>query len=458
MTRRTGALQLILTSQKMRPLGVQYSGPLRVQVPGALGMQFLRALVALSLSGASLAAVASLQTDCIDAERLCLQQAPCTASYHLLGQCSPGAANSHELGQQCLEAKRMLHRSPLGICKCQRRMRSENQCLRIYWALRPVFAAGFLGLEDSPYEDAETELPGTTDFSHLAALISDSLDSGNNLCLDMANVCLANRRCRRHRNEYVSACSADNTGGACNQRKCHRELRYFFEKVPEDFTRRMLFCPCQDAQCGERRRNTIVPQCSHEEPVQRNCLLLMDSCQRDHVCRSRLAHFQNHCQHLGRAAAACAQDHRAACLQSYMGLIGTTLTPNYISNSSLDISIWCTCEGSGNHLEECNAILNLFTSNTCLQAAIKAQMGLNEVLPHALSTSGTFQRDRNENSHTPETDQTVEVDTGEFAELQEASTKGPRGSSNNTAPCTPFPFLWLTLLLCLLPLMPQAHP
>lgn len=58
---------------------------------------------------------------------------------------------------------------------------------------------------------------------------------------------------------------------------------------------------------------------------------------------------------------------------------GTIMTPNYISNSSMEVSQWCTCEASGNEWQDCQHILNMFSSNTCLRkhgvvyAAIQSQ-------------------------------------------------------------------------------------
>lgn len=43
------------------------------------------------------------------------------------------------------------------------------------------------------------------------------------------------------------------------------------------------------------------------------------------------------------------------------------MTPNYVSNSSMEVSQWCTCEASGNEWQDCQHILNLFSSNTCLR-------------------------------------------------------------------------------------------
>ncbi|GAA6070146.1 GDNF family receptor alpha-3 isoform X1 [Tachysurus ichikawai] len=47
------------------------------------------------------------------------------------------------------------------------------------------------------------------------------------------------------------------------------------------------------------------------------------------------------------------------------------MTPNYVSNSSMEVSQWCNCEGSGNQLQECLRILHMFNSNTCLRNAIE---------------------------------------------------------------------------------------
>ena len=45
---------------------------------------------------------------------------------------------------------------------------------------------------------------------------------------------------------------------------------------------------------------------------------------------------------------------------------GTPMTPNYVSNSSVEVSLWCTCESSGNQKEKCDQILGMFESNKCL--------------------------------------------------------------------------------------------
>ena len=43
------------------------------------------------------------------------------------------------------------------------------------------------------------------------------------------------------------------------------------------------------------------------------------------------------------------------------------MTPNYVNNSSTEVSQWCSCDGSGNELQGCQRIMNMFSSNLCLR-------------------------------------------------------------------------------------------
>uniref|UniRef100_A0A2D4L2A8 GDNF/GAS1 domain-containing protein n=1 Tax=Micrurus paraensis TaxID=1970185 RepID=A0A2D4L2A8_9SAUR len=61
-----------------------------------------------------------------------------------------------------------------------------------------------------------------------------------------------------------------------------------------------------------------------------------------------------------------------------MKMIGTSLTPNYVSNSSTEVTLWCSCTNSGNHKEDCDQIFNLFSRNKCLNNAIQDQMNLGQ--------------------------------------------------------------------------------
>ena len=86
-----------------------------------------------------------------------------------------------------------------------------------------------------------------------------------NRCLDAAKACNVDDLCQKLRTEYVSACIKPSAkSGLCNKAKCSKALRRFFDRIPPDYTHELLFCPCTDTACAERRRQTIVPGCSFE--------------------------------------------------------------------------------------------------------------------------------------------------------------------------------------------------
>uniref|UniRef100_A0A4W5QN98 GDNF/GAS1 domain-containing protein n=1 Tax=Hucho hucho TaxID=62062 RepID=A0A4W5QN98_9TELE len=313
---------------------------------------------------------------CQEAERGCVQDQDCTAVYRVLEYCAAEEAVS-PLGPdargECLEAQSALQQyRPLQACKCQRGSRREELCLRVYWTVR--FSV-YDEYEVSPYEDLEVEFVRHIEMSRMASIMAASslpLD-GQNQCLKAAQDCGLYEKCGSLRSEYVVACTkrAPGSDGSCNRQKCHRALRRFLERVPEEYSFALLFCPCSDALCGERRRKTIVPSCSYEERDGKpNCLSLQGYCAKDELCRSRLADFQHNCQPSSHSPSGCMRESGAVCLKAYAGLIGTIMTPNYANNLSMDVSQWCTCEGSGNQWQDCLRIMNMFHRNICLRNAI----------------------------------------------------------------------------------------
>lgn len=107
-----------------------------------------------------------------------------------------------------------------------------------------------------------------------------------NRCLDAAKACNIDETCQKLRTEYVSACiQPPARSGSCNRAKCSKALRKFFDRVPPDYTHELLFCPCSDTACAERRRQTIVPSCSYEDKDKPNCLAQLRICKADYVCR-----------------------------------------------------------------------------------------------------------------------------------------------------------------------------
>ncbi|NXO78743.1 GFRA4 protein, partial [Sitta europaea] len=312
--------------------------------------------------------------DCLQAGEACTTDPVCSAKFRTLRQCIAGNG-ANKLGpgakSQCRSTVTALLSSQLYGCKCKRGMKKEKHCLSVYWSIHHTLMEGMNVLESSPYEPFVRGF----DYVRLASITAGSENEVTqvNRCLDAAKACNVDEMCQRLRTEYVSFCirrlaRAD----SCNRSKCHKALRKFFDRVPPEYTHELLFCPCEDTACAERRRQTIVPACSYESKDKPNCLAPLDSCRENYVCRSRLAEFQFNCQPSARAASGCRRDSHAACLLAYTGIIGSPITPNYIDNSTSSIAPWCTCTASGNRQDECESFLRLFTSNACLQNAIQA--------------------------------------------------------------------------------------
>uniref|UniRef100_A0A4W5NDP0 GDNF family receptor alpha 3 n=1 Tax=Hucho hucho TaxID=62062 RepID=A0A4W5NDP0_9TELE len=183
---------------------------------------------------------------------------------------------------------------------------------------------------------------------------SSLLLDGQNVCLKAAQDCGLYEKCGSLRSEYVLACTKHAPGSDhCNRQKCHRALRRFLERVPEEYSLGLLFCPCTDKLCGERRRKTIVPSCSYQgkDWIQPSCLLLQSFCRRDQLCRS-----DKHYIPLAIPLPAVSERVEPC----------TIMTPNYVSNSTVDVDLWCNCEGSGNQWQDCLRIQHMFTNNACL--------------------------------------------------------------------------------------------
>ncbi|XP_061473657.1 GDNF family receptor alpha-3 isoform X2 [Rhineura floridana] len=321
--------------------------------------------------------------NCINAENLCVADPACSTAYHTLQNCSQSLAKSsfllldQETKSRCLEAETNVKKRYFQRCKCHRRPRKqEEQCLRIYWTVRSTLTHADFNLEMSPYEDMADEESSKTNYNKLATKIAGLHIASTNPCLHATNVCHLDHKCMRLRSLYAQICSI---GFPCDRHKCHQRLRHFFERISVDFTKRLLFCPCQDELCGKRRWNTIVPECSFQSSIKPNCLFLLELCLKDNICRSRLADFQERCNPSGTSSDGCSRQKHAACLEAYMGMIGTPMTPNYISNSSNEVSLWCSCKDSGNQKEDCDQILDAFASSACLKSAIQSQMNSNQM-------------------------------------------------------------------------------
>ncbi|XP_006866281.1 PREDICTED: GDNF family receptor alpha-3 [Chrysochloris asiatica] len=297
--------------------------------------------------GDSLTTEGRFMNNCIQARRKCQANPTCSAAYHHLDSCiySVSTPSPSKEPAECLEAAQQLRNSSLMGCSCNRRMKNQAICLSIYWTVHNV----------------------------------RSLDS--DLCLKFTMLCTVNAKCDRLRKAYGEACS----GPHCQHHVCREQLRAFFEKAPEPLAQGLLLCPCApgDRGCGERRRNTIAPSCALPSEVP-NCLELRRTCLSEPLCRSRLADFQTHCHPLD-ILRTC-ETEQSRCLRAYMGMIGTAMTPNFVSDINTSVTLSCTCRGSGNLQEECERLEGSFSHNSCLKEAIAAKMHFHSQL---LSNDGT---------------------------------------------------------------------
>ncbi|XP_055751090.1 GDNF family receptor alpha-4-like [Salvelinus fontinalis] len=327
----------------------------------------------LQLARIGLAVSAGKDRDCLQAGDTCSSDEACSPRLRTLRQCVAGDG-SVKLGpgarNQCENAVTALLSSPLNGCQCKRGMKREKNCLSIYWSLHQSVAHGLSLVESYPYEPEERGF----DYVRLASIAAGAVGIATvNRCLDAAKTCNVDETCQKLRTEYVSACIQPSArSGPCNRARCNKALRKFFDRVPPDYTHELLFCPCTDTACTERRRQTIVPACSYEDKDKPNCLAALRLCRADYVCRSRWAQFQYDCQPSEHFASGCKQDNYAACLLSYTGLMGSTITPNYVDNSTSNVGPWCSCSASGNHREQCDDFLGYFHDNVCLKKAMLA--------------------------------------------------------------------------------------
>eukprot|EP00066_Takifugu_rubripes_P008804 XP_003975286.1 PREDICTED: GDNF family receptor alpha-2-like [Takifugu rubripes] len=327
--------------------------------------------------------------DCIQASEMCNQNPNCSSRYRVMRQCLVGKEKDAMLdnNRECQAALEVLLGSPLYDCRCKRGMKKELQCLQNYWTIHMGLGDGGDVADSSPYEPVAANWQPDT--FRLASISSGMLtvapkgfncldpEKNCNPCLDAAKACNLNGSCKRQRSTFIGICIKEdpNRGETCSRKRCHKALRSFLDRVPPEFSHRLLFCPCQTEGCAERRRQTIVPDCSYNDKDKPNCLELRTLCRQDSLCRSRLADYTENCRVSAHTTSTCPnQDNHQACLSSYARLIGTDMTPNYVDNSfsNWTISPWCTCEGSGNQEEECYNFLRFFTENTCLRNAVQA--------------------------------------------------------------------------------------
>lgn len=86
------------------------------------------------------------RSDCIAAEQLCLSDSICNATYRILEDCALAKTRflplDHDSRVRCLNAELDLGNSSLLHCKCHRRMKRQEHCLRIFWTVHASMTDG----------------------------------------------------------------------------------------------------------------------------------------------------------------------------------------------------------------------------------------------------------------------------------------------------------------------------
>lgn len=85
-------------------------------------------------------------SDCVVAEQLCLSDSTCNATYRTLENCALAKTRllslDHDSRVRCLNAELDLGNSSLLHCKCHRRMKRQEHCLRIFWTVHSSMTDG----------------------------------------------------------------------------------------------------------------------------------------------------------------------------------------------------------------------------------------------------------------------------------------------------------------------------
>uniref|UniRef100_A0A8C4NG93 GDNF/GAS1 domain-containing protein n=1 Tax=Eptatretus burgeri TaxID=7764 RepID=A0A8C4NG93_EPTBU len=322
-------------------------------------------LVVFTLSG-----LVDSEQDCVKAVESCRTDEECTKNLDTL----QGCLSAQEKSSECAEALHALRDFPVTGCTCSRGD-EEITCLNLFWSI--------WGNDQlvSPYDYTRTSIKDLV-VPHPGAVSNDA-------CLDATLLCNRNKSCSQLRTDYIVACGpraqtrpprgAQAQRPLCFQHRCRRALRSFVTRAPSALSINLFLCSCSGdsmERCRMRRHKSIVPSCSHSPPRDLHgsfleCPELLSSCQSNHLCRSRWVDYQIHCQsdlnHLTR----CTKRSHAACLHSFVGLIGTEIGPEFAQGGD-EVRPPCKCERSANKADACRDILQMFTPNPCLESAMRS--------------------------------------------------------------------------------------
>ncbi|NWZ72544.1 GFRA2 protein, partial [Acrocephalus arundinaceus] len=342
--------------------------------------------------------------DCVRANELCAGEPSCSSRYRTLRQCLAGRdRNTMLANKECQAALEVLQESPLYECRCKRGMKKELQCLQIYWSIHMGLTegtggshgetwgmlragSGALGSGGDKFSWLNSsrflwgiDVPSPWIWEERGKMLSESFIplpwrgwGRSRVFLDFchshpgAEVWLLSFQKKKKKKSWKSF------SGLCARQIPFQELR---------------ICSGNGREMGAPRASHPTPKKPQKSPKVRSFPW----------AESRLADFHTNCQATFQSLTNCPGDNFQACLGSYVGLIGECsgsgsgngfsrwdfipipssppgfdITPNYVdaSTTSITISPWCSCKGSGNMEEECEKFLRDFTENPCLRKAL----------------------------------------------------------------------------------------
>uniref|UniRef100_A0A670I3U2 GDNF family receptor alpha like n=1 Tax=Podarcis muralis TaxID=64176 RepID=A0A670I3U2_PODMU len=131
-------------------------------------------------------------------------------------------------------------------------------------------------------------------------------------CFQVKVDCVNDGVCNRQLSRYLQACQANAT--QCNWTRCQAALRSFYENMPLNVALVLTFCDCMpsDENCHQAKGFLHGTVCGVNMVPAPSCLSVIDTCQRNEICRAKYEAFTSKC--LKPFARQCLED--TACFES----------------------------------------------------------------------------------------------------------------------------------------------
>ncbi|XP_028578450.2 GDNF family receptor alpha-like [Podarcis muralis] len=259
-----------------------------------------------------------LGTDCAVAKEICRGDDTCFLQYKKFQRmCRTKVANCslRVVVQQCLTAWKELRRTVLGSCICPEPL--HKRCTKIW---KHIFNNTCVQYTQEYQASAiQEETYAGFDADHLKIKSQWKSSSLSNYeykhlrsCFQVKVDCVNDGVCNRQLSRYLQACQANAT--QCNWNRCQAALRSFYENMPLNVALVLTFCDCMpsDENCHQAKEFLHGTVCGVNMVPAPSCLSVIDTCQRNEICRAKYEAFTSKC--LKPFARQCLED--KACFES----------------------------------------------------------------------------------------------------------------------------------------------